>query len=241
MAIELLDLFSNCNNACYNVRIAQLLGLNTAIYISEIANINSKALHKDKLDKNFFVLDRKYLTERTTLTEKEQIKIEKNLFDSQILQKAEDDPDKLYLNIEVLIKVLTEKENALAAELQTAAKEKKPKKADKRAYCIENAKRVVTATDPFLRQAYFNWIETVYDKYNFISNATVFSAEAFVNSYSGGNTSIAIGLVNKAASLGYKDINYAVQYFKDEQATLKNISKSKPINASGILLSDEVF
>ena len=242
MSVELLDLFSNCNNACYNIRIAQILGLHTAIYISEIANINSKAIHKDKLEENFFTLDRKYLKDRTTLSEKEQIEIENNLFESQILQKSEVNPDKLCLNIEVLIKVLTEKENALATELKSVAKEKKKStKADKTTYYIENAKKVVMASDPYLRQAYFGWIESICTRYGYITTAMVIAAEAFVNNYAGNNIEIAKGLVNKAASLCYKDINWAVKAFNEEQATLKNVSKKTAPNNSGILLSEEVF
>lgn len=48
------------------------MGLHTAIYVNELINISAKALKKNKLiaDK-FFLLDRKYITRRTTLDDKE--------------------------------------------------------------------------------------------------------------------------------------------------------------------------
>ena len=56
----LIDLLATDNQASYNIKIAQVMGLHTAIYINELINISNKATQKNKLiaDK-FFILDRK--------------------------------------------------------------------------------------------------------------------------------------------------------------------------------------
>ena len=56
----LIDLLATDNLANYNIKIAQIMGLHTAIYINELINISNKATQKNKLvaDK-FFILDRK--------------------------------------------------------------------------------------------------------------------------------------------------------------------------------------
>ena len=46
----LLDLLSTDNLVNYNVKIAQIMGLHTAIYINELINISNKAIKKKKLE-----------------------------------------------------------------------------------------------------------------------------------------------------------------------------------------------
>ena len=75
----LIELLSMSNYVNFNVKLAHILGLNTAIYLSQIMDINEKAIRKDKVDKNFFTIDRNYITSRTTIAEKEQKEIENNL------------------------------------------------------------------------------------------------------------------------------------------------------------------
>ena len=57
----------------YNVRLAHILDLPTAVYVSELININRKAIEKEKLKGDgFFKLDRNYIELRTTLKKEEQ-------------------------------------------------------------------------------------------------------------------------------------------------------------------------
>ena len=66
----LIELLSTSNYVSYNIKLAELLGLHPAIYISELMNINDKAIKKDKLEDDYFTLVRSYITARTTLDEK---------------------------------------------------------------------------------------------------------------------------------------------------------------------------
>ena len=68
----LIDLLSTDNLANYNVKIAQVMGLHSAIYINELINISNKATQKNKLvSDKYFILDRKYITKRTNLSVEE--------------------------------------------------------------------------------------------------------------------------------------------------------------------------
>ena len=58
----LLDLLSLDNYVSYNIKVAEILGLHAAIYLSELMNINDKAIRKSKTKDNFFTVDRKYIT-----------------------------------------------------------------------------------------------------------------------------------------------------------------------------------
>ena len=69
-----------CNYESYNVKLANLFGLNISIYINLLMNIESKASDKEKLNNGYFLLDRDYVTSRTTFSEKDQL-----LFDDKLI------------------------------------------------------------------------------------------------------------------------------------------------------------
>ena len=87
----LIELLSTSNYVSYNIKLAELLGLHAAIYISELMNINDKAIKKNKVDQEYFKLDRSYITSRTTIEESEQLEIEENLLKLGILERGESD------------------------------------------------------------------------------------------------------------------------------------------------------
>ena len=72
----LIELLSTSNYVSYNTKLAQLLGLHASIYLSELMSINDKAIRKDKTSESSFVLDREYMTKRTTFDIEEQLEIE---------------------------------------------------------------------------------------------------------------------------------------------------------------------
>ena len=74
----LIELLSMSNYVHFNVKLAEILGLHTAIYLGQITDINEKAIRKNKVDENFFTIDREYITKRTTIPEKEQNQIVRN-------------------------------------------------------------------------------------------------------------------------------------------------------------------
>ena len=45
----LLDLLSSSNQLSFNIKVAQLVGLHSAVYLSELMAINEKAIRKNKI------------------------------------------------------------------------------------------------------------------------------------------------------------------------------------------------
>ena len=84
----LIDLLSTANYNMYNITIANKLGLHSSIYLSELMNINDKAIRKNKIEDNYFTIDRAYIKSRTTLDEREQKELDKVLFNLGILEKS---------------------------------------------------------------------------------------------------------------------------------------------------------
>ena len=94
----LIELLASDNYVCYNRRLAEILGVKAAIYLSEILNINEKAFRKKAFDEdNYFDLDRDYFTKRTALTTDEQLEIEANLVKLQIISNRVRIPVKFIL------------------------------------------------------------------------------------------------------------------------------------------------
>ena len=91
----LLDLLSMDNYVSYNIKVAEILGLHPAIYLSELMNINDKAIKKSKTKENYFTVDRSYITRRTTLSKEEQLKIDKQLFEIGLLKPNSDCKDSI--------------------------------------------------------------------------------------------------------------------------------------------------
>ena len=63
----LINLISLSNYQSYNVILARTLGLYEAVYLNALIEINEKAIRKNKLQNEHFLVDRKYIQSRTTL------------------------------------------------------------------------------------------------------------------------------------------------------------------------------
>ena len=120
----LIDLISTDNMISFNIKIAEVLGLNTAIYLNELMNIAMKAVRKKKLvaDK-FFIVDRAYVKSRTTISLEEQLAIDKKMVQMNIIQKANGgaDEDSIYVDFELLAKMLSTDDEATLAKIGNRA------------------------------------------------------------------------------------------------------------------------
>ena len=83
----LIELISQSNYQSYNVIIARTFGLETAVYLNALVEINEKAIRKNKLFEDHFNINRKYITDRTTLTISQQKSIEDTLESVDIIHK----------------------------------------------------------------------------------------------------------------------------------------------------------
>ena len=124
----LIELLSMSNYVNFNIKLAEILGLHPAIYLSQIMDINEKALRKDKVNENFFTIDREYITKRTTLPESEQVEIENNLIKIGVLERSKDNASTICLNITVLTSILMSPDEDLVKDISNLSKKKQPRK-----------------------------------------------------------------------------------------------------------------
>jgi len=229
----LIDLISTSNYVSFNIKLAHIIGLNESIYLSELMNINDKAIRKKKIDNNYFKLDRKYIQSRTTFDISEQNRIEKNLIKLEIL-KSED--NNIALDINKLIALISSEE---------IAKSDKPipktKTSSKIVGMTNNLKRSLKCTNVELFEAFSKWIESVLEKQGWMSKVAVEEGEKLVDNFSNHDLDIALTIINIAAINGYRDMNWAIQRYKENYNVYFNNNKNMKKDNSKIELSDEVF
>ena len=238
----LIELLSLSNYVSYNIKVAQILGLEAAIYINEITNINEKALRKNKLDENFFTIDREYIFNRTTLTPEKQKEIEKNLLKIGILEKAENNPDTILLNITVLTSILMSPDETLIKNISKLA-QAKPTKATKAQAIIENLKTNIITTNEELIEAYSEWIDSVYTKQGWMSKKAVICAQQVVDEFSNRNLDVALKVIEIATINGYRDMTWAVNSYKKDYNVSYRITSAPSTPTTFMIpqVSDEVF
>ena len=243
----LIELLSSSNYVNFNIKIAQILGLKPAIYLSQIMDINEKAIRKNKIDNNYFTIDRKYVESRTTLTKDEQVSIEKDLLDIGILQKDSEKKNAVSLNITVLTSIIMTPDEDLLKDISSLSKGKK--KRTKSEVIEENLKDNILTTNIELRDAYYEWIESVLMKKGMMTKAAVIHAQPTLDKFCDRNLDVALKVLEIASIHGYEDINWAINtYNKDfkvsytvPQQTKSNSSTTKFVPSPRGRMSDEVF
>ena len=240
----LIELLSSSNYVNFNVKLAQILGLKPAIYLSQIMDINEKAIRKNKVDQNFFTIDRKYVESRTTLTKDEQVSIEKDLLNIGILEKNPDKRNTICLNITMLTSIMMTPDEDLLKDISSLSKAKKRTKSE---VIEENLKANVLTVNTELRDAYYEWIEAVLTKKGMMTKAAVIHAQPTLDSFSNRNLDVALKVLQIAAIHGYEDIQWAINSYNKDFKVNYNVPapvKQKPssfVPTARCRMSDEVF
>ncbi len=244
----LIDLLGMDNYISFNIKLAEILGLHAAIYLSELMNINEKAVRKSKVDNNFFIIDRSYITRRTTLDRTEQLKIDKELCDLGILKINEANHNTIQLNLSVLISLLSgENEEVIKNLKETVKKSKTRKEGTKEQQACESMKALIETDNPELYEAYCDWIDSVYAKLHWMSKKAVLFGQQLVDETSNRDLDVALKIIELATVNGYKDMTWAVKLYKDNYEPSYRVVNNSKISytisdkTTKPELSDEVF
>lgn len=245
MNYMLTELFSTNNYVSFNIKVAEVLGLHTAIYVSELININNKALHKNKINEaGYFKVDRKYITSRTTLQSDEQKQIEDKLVEIQILQIDPNDRDAFKIDINNLANIaISDDVKFLKDVSKITANVKQPKKTKRQSY-IEVLKDCAAHENAELNQAYMDWVDGVYaNPKGFLSPKSVKVFKETVDNFAQGNLDLALKIIDIATVNGYRDATWAINVFNRDFAAEFNrkYRMNPPVAQKKQKLSDEVF
>ena len=237
----LIELLSTSNYVSYNVKLAQILGLNTAVYLSELMNVNDKAIRKNKIDNKYLVLSREYITERTTLMEEEQLKIDNNLIKIGILEKGEKE-NQLALNISNLTAlVMTEDEDVIESIKKLTKLKNKGSRKTKAEKIKEELRTNVITDNEELKEAYNDWIDAVYAKQGWLSKKAILHAQNVIDTFTNRNLDIALKILDIAAVNGYRDMDWAVTKYKEQYKVSYQFTNNNKSTERKVSVSSEVF
>ena len=235
----LIDLISLSNYGYYNVNIANILGLDTAVYLGILLDINSKAIRKNKVEDNFFTVDRKYITQRTTLPESRQREIEKTLSDVGVLCISKKDSNSFNISISALYTIIGDDNEEIIKDVKKIISKKSNSKT--RGDAIKDTlKTNIVTSNSELREAYYDWIDSVYAKQGWMSKKSVTSAQTIIDEFANHNLDIALKVVEIAAINGYRDMSWAVNSYK-QNYNIKYKSSKQEIKNDLVSISDVGF
>lgn len=212
----LLELLSTSNYISFNITLAKIVGLRAAIYLSQVTDINDKAVRKNKVDEEgFFKVDRKYIESRTTLTSEEQRSIEADLAKSKILRRHPEKHSTIAIDLSVLTTIVMSPDEDLVKDISALCKTKKAK--TKQEAIVENLKNCITVENPELQQAYEDWIDSVIEKKGAMTRVAVEEGIRVVDRFSNHNLDVALAVIKEAAIKGYDDMRWGVDNYKNFQ------------------------
>lgn len=238
----LIDLLSMDNYVSYNIKIAEIFGLHASIYLSELMNINDKAIRKSKITgESYFTVDRNYIEKRTTLTKSEQLKIDESFKQIGLLKIDNQDQNTMTLDITVLTSIMAGGKQVVEELKSLTNKISKTKKTKDEAI-KDNLKNLIITDNPELHQAYCDWIDAVYAKQGWMSARSVKVAQKDIDDVSGRNLDIALKIIDIAAIRGYREMEWAINCYKrDYEPTFRLNVTTDSVQQTNVGLSDEVF
>jgi hypothetical protein len=239
----LIDLLSTGNYVSYNVKLANIIGLNPAIYVSELLSINTKAIKKNKIENNYFRLDREYLQSRTTFDEKTQLEIEDILISAGILEKSETEKDLLFLNITTLTTILMSEDEKLVDTLTSLIKVNTKKNKRTKRECIrDNLKQYITCENKELKEAYEGWVDGVFaNPKGFLSKRSIEVFQKTVDEFANHDLDKALAVIDIAAVNGYRDCTWAINVYNKNYNCPVILPQPNKIKANQANISEEIF
>lgn len=224
----LINLVSLSNYQSYNVIIAKALGLETAVYLNALIEINEKAIRKNKLVDDHFLIDRKYITQRTTLGASQQRSIENTLQEARIIHKNNDDCIKV--NVDVLSGIMMGDNESIVDDLSFLKQDSRPKKSEA---ILQAVKKYISDSYPEdMKQAYCEWLDVIQNKFGFVSKQMVLEAQEIVDATADHDVDKAIDIIHIASANGWKDMQYAVKTYKKRHSNKLEEVKQNTINIS---------
>ena len=204
----LLDIFNENNSINLNYKAIKLFGIPTAAYISLLITIYKKAYKKKKIDNDYFKVDRDYIQTILDMPIEEQLICDSNLIKTSILNKSAEDPNKIKINLNLYLSLLSDEDVKLEEDIRKQMKVTRPKgiKQTQRQYQIENLKKYIECSNYELLTALRDWVDGVYANPNgFLSKLAIKTFQNTLNNYTKGDLDLALKIVQIAAIQGYRN------------------------------------
>lgn len=215
-----LDIVGPDAEGKFNRRLAKLVGLQTAVYASEILNILFRVRTKKTYDpEGFWTLDRKYVEERTTISPENQRICDEALKLVGILDS--EGSNKIRVRVDVLFKILADDtlippETIMAIQHKVSTPPLSNK--EKRMFGL---KKCITETDNDLKIAYENWVEAIDEK----RKVTKPVIQGFINDVNNYTTdkNKKLEIIHIATQAGWAVVDWCVRKTKNNLPSSTNL------------------
>lgn len=236
----LLDLLDPNNVGSYNITLAQVLGLNTAVYCSELVAIYKKALLKNKMigdSQLYFKVDRKYIYKRTTLTIEQQLEIDGKLMEKKFMYKYPENPDAIYLKLDVLLSTIANEDVKIMEDLKeyfsSTPSEIKRNRREKK---VKSLQEGIDSSYPEINAALKDWVEAIgSEPKNKLSAPAIKIFLEDVMAYAKDDIDLAVRIIKIATVQKYTVCKWAISiYEKDNRMQRENAAFTKErLNKNG--------
>lgn len=199
----------------YSPKIAQLLGLKTAVYAEILVDIYNKATKKQTLDpEGYCTLDRDYIRLQTTLTDEDQLNCDVTLEQMQIVERNFLDFNSVKVDKMKYISLLlgTDVQSMQDEAKQTKAA-KEEKKTNKKVYQAIGVKKSIVESDPDVKAKLYELVDASFaSKYKPLNKQSVKVFQDTINNFTQ-DKQAKIQIINIAISNGYTEPSWAINAF----------------------------
>lgn len=220
------DLLSSENYISFNIKLAKITNLETAIYWAILLNIIRKVLKKQKFnEKGFFKLDRNYITDQTTLSLDAQYNSDSVLNTLGVLEADPDDKDQVRVNLELMTSILIDDDvKQLSGLVQKVKKDKTTAAKNKTEAIKSTMKAGIIEPDVELLESLKDWVDAIYANKNFLTKKVIETFQTTIKKYSD-NKQVQLKIIELATIHAYKDAAWAINLFEKDykKAGLLNI------------------
>ena len=216
-----LEILNSSNYISFNITLAKIMGLEAAVYCTELLNIYKKARAKGKIyGDEYFKVDRKYVFDRTTLSIEKQLEIDGKWEKIKLMYKQQDNPDIIKIDDQLLVSIIVGQDakvrEDLAKYLNTNINEIKITKHKKK---IDEIKDGIKCSDANVLSALKDWVEalSLYAGKSKISAQAVEIFQDALYRYTNGDTEKAIAIIKIATIQKYIDCQWAINLYEKDK------------------------
>lgn len=222
----LIDLFATDNYGRYNVKVAEMFNLETAVYLDIVLNIYEKAVRKNKISGGKFVIDRDYIKKRTTLDESEQGKIEESLIRVGVISRTE--PCTISIDLPLLANIVGSDDEDIRSGVEKLANIKtKSKRKTKKDVFADMAKKEINTGDAELNSILEQWVDALVAKQGWVNKMIVTEGQSKLIKFASPNLSKAKTVAKIATTNAYRDMEWAINRYKEQNPEEKYLTNSQ--------------
>lgn len=239
----LVDALNSSNYLSFNITAAHNIGLENAVYCSELLSIYNKAKKKGRLDGEYFMVDRKYIESRTTLDCERQMACDAFLKKIGVLDVDDVQPNLIKFDSVAFAKVITSDDKSF---LKSIAKEANPSKSAKNAKIakmksIASAlKKSISVDDDGLRKSLERWVDVMVDT-NKMTKESVVQFQFSLSKYAKNDVALSKKIVDVAIAQKYSNCIWAIESYERERKMSNSVRRTNINVATDSNLSDKVY